>query len=572
MNRFRPVVTVSYAQSADGRIATLAGQSQWISGKETLNFAHTLRRDNQAILAGIGTVLKDDPLLTCRLPEDCRSPVRVVVDSALRIPRDSKIVKSAREHRTILFCLDTADNTRIQELASLGMEVVPVEPDSRGQVSLPGLLEYLFGQGLESLYVEGGSGIITSFFRERLVDRLFVVSAPLILGEGIPAVGNLNTADLALALRGRTKSVRQEGEDIVWEISFDTPKPPRKELDVRALYFTSPGKVEIKRETLKANPGEVLVHSRVMGISHGSESRIYRGTFPRGKSFDGLASLDGQMEYPLKYGYMNAGVTEKGEKVFAFFPHQERFFYPEKALIRFPDTAEFEDITLYPSVETAYNIVLDTAPLPGERILIVGQGMIGLLTAEILTGIAGLKTAALEPDTFRQKFSRGLGIPCLSPVGLEGEALAHEVKKIFGGFLPDTVIHVSGTAEGLQNAVDCAAFEGKIIEGSWYGNLPVSISLGAKFHRSRLTLKSSQVSSVPGPLLPRWNRERRTEEVKLWLEKIKPAKYITHRYNLDRGQEAFRDIQSRREGLLQAVLLPDTGDDANHGAQKKEKK
>ena len=212
----RPRVTISFAQSLDGRIATRTGQSQWISGDATLQLAQELRRDNDAILVGIGTVERDDPLLTCRLP-GCPSPVRVVLDSHLRISQDSRIARTADRYATVVCALDPAPD-KVERLARRGIRVEAVPPAPGGGVALPAVLERLAAWGNETLFVEGGSAVITAFLKAGLVDRLLVVTAPLVIGEGVPAVGDLGVAALDAALRFRTVRLEQRGEDVVWEL------------------------------------------------------------------------------------------------------------------------------------------------------------------------------------------------------------------------------------------------------------------------------------------------------------------------------------------------------------------
>ncbi len=549
MQRTRPFITLSYAQSADGRIATLNGHAERISGEESSEFTHTLRRDNQAIMVGIGTVLADDPLLTCRLQENCPSPVRVILDSKLRMPPDCRIAKTADTYQTIVFCgqdSTTAFPERRQALERQQIEVIPVEAAARGgagdapreeRLSLATVLDTLARMGFSSLFVEGGAALITSFFAANLVDRLCIVSSPMIIGTGQEAVQDIGVHSIDEARRGHTTAVRQVGDDIIWDISFTNAATAP--IAAKALYFTHPYKVEVRAEQLRQQSGSQLITSKIIGISHGSESHLYRNTFPRGNTADEVPGIDESMEYPIKYGYMNAGLTPRGEKVFAFFPHQDKFFYPQDQLIYFPDSYAFEDIVLYPSVETAYTIVLDTAPLPGERILIIGQGMIGLLIAEILAEEPGLHVAALEPDTYRRRLSSQLGLPTADPSRTDPADLESTVRGLFHNQLPDKIIHVSGSEQGLQQAIDCAAFETLIIEASWHGGRTVQLNLGENFHRKRLTIRSSQVSTLASRLGSRWNRQRRTAEVREWLKRIGPSKYVTHRIPLSQAAEAY---------------------------------
>jgi 5-amino-6-(5-phosphoribosylamino)uracil reductase/diaminohydroxyphosphoribosylaminopyrimidine deaminase/5-amino-6-(5-phosphoribosylamino)uracil reductase len=218
-----PRITISYAQSLDGRIATATGDSRWISGPSTLRLAHRLRRDHEALLVGIGTVLRDDPQLTCRLPgKRSRSPARVVLDSALRLPPDCRLARGAGELPTLVFTAG-ASAARRSALEALGVRVVESPPDPEGRVALRWALEHLADLGYASLFVEGGARVITSFLRQHLVHRLLVVVAPLLIGEGVQAVGDLGVRALSEALRPRRCRVRRFGTERVWELEFDGP-------------------------------------------------------------------------------------------------------------------------------------------------------------------------------------------------------------------------------------------------------------------------------------------------------------------------------------------------------------
>ncbi|MEE8441476.1 MAG: RibD family protein [Spirochaetia bacterium] len=216
MNR-RPGVTITFAQSLDGRIATKAGVSQWISGSETLELAHQRRNDHDAILVGVGTVLADNPQLTCRLPGGS-SPLRVVIDSEVRTPASATLVQTTREVPTLLFASARHARERAADLKSHGAVVVVVAETEPGRLDLSEVLAVLAERGIESVLVEGGSAIITSMIAANLWDRLIVVLAPMIIGEGTSSVGDLGVVDLANAPRARTVRVYQAGEDVVWEM------------------------------------------------------------------------------------------------------------------------------------------------------------------------------------------------------------------------------------------------------------------------------------------------------------------------------------------------------------------
>ena len=217
----RPTVVVSFAQSLDGRIATTSGDSRWISGSETLTLAHELRRDNDAILVGIGTVLRDDPELSCRLAHEHYSPLRIVLDSRLRLPEASRIVQTAPRFRTIVATLGDSAPEQRTRLGNHNITVADFAADQSGSgVDLQQLLRWLASQGIRSLFVEGGSSVITSFVRQRLVDRLLLVIAPMLIGDGTPAIGDLGTRALADAIRLAPGPPRQLGRDLVWELEF----------------------------------------------------------------------------------------------------------------------------------------------------------------------------------------------------------------------------------------------------------------------------------------------------------------------------------------------------------------
>jgi riboflavin-specific deaminase-like protein len=210
-------VTLTYAQSLDGRIATLTGESRWISGSGTIRLAHELRARHHGILVGSGTALRDDPELTCRIPGR-GSPLRIVLDSRLSIPLGSNLVKTAPIHKTLFLTTARAPVDKARLLAERGAEVASVGTDSRGRVDLREALGVLAKRGVGTLLVEGGSSVITSFLREGFVHRLVVVVAPLVIGEGVPAVGDLEVRSLSEALRFEPVKLSAEGDDIVWEL------------------------------------------------------------------------------------------------------------------------------------------------------------------------------------------------------------------------------------------------------------------------------------------------------------------------------------------------------------------
>jgi 3,4-dihydroxy 2-butanone 4-phosphate synthase/GTP cyclohydrolase II len=210
----RPFVTVHYAQTLDGRIASRTGDARWVSGERSLRLAHELRAAHDAVLVGIGTVLADDPKLTVRLvPGD--SPVRVVVDSRLRIPLGANVL-ATDDARTIVATTPHASEEPAAAIRARGGDVLRVNGDRDGHVDLRDLLTRLRTEGIRSLLIEGGRGIITSALRERLVDRFTVCIAPKVLGEGIAAVGDLHIDRLRDAMTFERSGFIAYGGDVLF--------------------------------------------------------------------------------------------------------------------------------------------------------------------------------------------------------------------------------------------------------------------------------------------------------------------------------------------------------------------
>jgi 5-amino-6-(5-phosphoribosylamino)uracil reductase/diaminohydroxyphosphoribosylaminopyrimidine deaminase/5-amino-6-(5-phosphoribosylamino)uracil reductase len=221
----RPFVTLSYAQTLDGRLATSAGSSQWISASESLRFSHELRTKHDAIMVGSGTVCKDDPRLTVRLVAG-PNPLRVVVDSTLRTPLTAAVLTERAAPGTVLAVTDRAPAAKRNEVRALGATVLCLPTNAGGRVDLVALLAALHQRGVGSVLVEGGAGMITALLRARLVDRLVVCVAPKILGAGIEAVGDLGIRELARTLLMTDTSVTPYGVDLVVDGRIEYPGTP----------------------------------------------------------------------------------------------------------------------------------------------------------------------------------------------------------------------------------------------------------------------------------------------------------------------------------------------------------
>jgi diaminohydroxyphosphoribosylaminopyrimidine deaminase/5-amino-6-(5-phosphoribosylamino)uracil reductase len=214
-----PFITLKYAQTLDGRIATASGQSQWISSSASLKLAHRLRADHDAVLAGCGTVMKDDPELTVRLVRG-RNPVRVIVDSRLRISPESKMLRSASSVPTLIATTVKKDQLKFTKYQHSGTEIITVPPDRNGHVDLKKLFKILAQRNISSVLVEGGAQIITSILKQNLANRLVAVIAPKIIGKGIEAIGDLNIRKLESAKKLSVQKVMRRGEDIIIDSRF----------------------------------------------------------------------------------------------------------------------------------------------------------------------------------------------------------------------------------------------------------------------------------------------------------------------------------------------------------------
>jgi len=223
-----PFVTLKFAQTLDGRIATATHQSRWISSPDSRSFTHSLRSIHDAILVGAGTVMHDDPELTVRHVRG-RNPMRIVVDSCLQLPLEAKVLKMQESAPTIIAANGRADPEKLKRLQDKGVETLIVDEDSKGRVDIKKLLVELGKRQVSSLLVEGGAAIITSFLKEKLADRLVIIVAPKILGRGIEAVAELGIKSMDDAIRLACRKVYRKGEDIVIDCrpvrQWHFPKP-----------------------------------------------------------------------------------------------------------------------------------------------------------------------------------------------------------------------------------------------------------------------------------------------------------------------------------------------------------
>src|SRR5277367_1199274 len=297
----------------------------------------------------------------------------------------------------------------------------------------------------------------------------------------------------------------------------------------RALFHTAPRCVEI-RELPVPRPaaGEVLVRTVCSGISSGTERLVYRGEVPADFALDDtIDALTGTFSYPFAYGYACVGeVAESGQAVFAFHPHQDIFAARASELIALPGI-DPASATLLPLVETALQVTLDAGTGYRDRVIVLGAGVLGLLTA--------------EPQEWRRAVASSLGVTTAAPAELVNEEVP-------------LVIDASGNPDAPAMALDMLAHEGTLLVASWFGTKPVVLPLGGAFHRRRLTIRSTQVSTVPARQSGTWTRSRRRQEAVALLTELPLAQLCTDVFDFGHADEAFRAVDEGKPGLMHAVL------------------
>ncbi len=331
-----------------------------------------------------------------------------------------------------------------------------------------------------------------------------------------------------------------------------------------SIWFTSTRTVELRASSAPApGRGEVRIEALFSGISHGSEMMVYRGEVPAGLAADStLPTLQGSFSFPVKYGYASVGrvvdagggVNElaEGDLVFAFNPHETCYTVPATVVIRLPQELDPRIGVFAANVETAVNSLLDAAPRLGERVVVIGQGVVGLLITQLARRAGASLVITSDLYEKRRQLSRSAGADLV--VDPAAESLAEHVSALTGGVGADVVIEASGQPSALDDAVAAAAHEGRVVVVSWYGTKRVELALGSGFHRKRLTLKSSQVSNLDPSLTPRWNVLRRRELAVRYLGELCLDDLISHVLPFDRAAEAYRLIDQRPAEVIQVVL------------------
>jgi 2-desacetyl-2-hydroxyethyl bacteriochlorophyllide A dehydrogenase len=316
----------------------------------------------------------------------------------------------------------------------------------------------------------------------------------------------------------------------------------------------------LREETVPSpGPGEVRVETIASAVSAGTEMLVYRGEVPQDLPLD-LPTLRGSYAFPIKYGYAvagrvldtgsNAGHLYPGDPVFVHHPHQEVFVVPATMLVRLPDDLDPLLGVFAANLETALNVVHDTPLSLGETALVLGAGVVGLLVARLLKLAGAGAVLVVDPLERRRKLALAAGADgAFGPEGANGR-----VMDLTGGRGVDVAVEVSGSGAALQAAIEAVATEGTVVVASWYGTRPIALDLGGRFHRGRVSLRSSQVGRLNPELQPRWDRERRTETVIGLLDRLDLRDLISHCLPFGRAPEVYRLLDQRPEEAVQVVF------------------
>jgi 2-desacetyl-2-hydroxyethyl bacteriochlorophyllide A dehydrogenase len=336
----------------------------------------------------------------------------------------------------------------------------------------------------------------------------------------------------------------------------------------RVLYFTAPYQVAVREECLPhPAPGQVLVQTVVSAISPGTELLIYRGQAPTDMPADEtITALSGALAFPLRYGYAAVGRVIavgspaerewQGRLVFAFHPHASHFLSAPAELLPVPDPLPPEEAVFLPNMETAVNFLMDGHPLIGERVVVFGQGIVGLLTTALLVRVPLSRLITLDRYPFRRERSRELGAhasldPGKGAVLARLQACLQEEHAAAGA---DLTYELSGNPAALDQAIAVTGFNGRIVIGSWYGQKRADLDLGGRFHRSRIRLISSQVSTIAPEWGGRWTKGRRLHVAWQMLQQVRPAHLITHHFPFEQANQAYALLDRHPEEALQVLL------------------
>jgi NADPH:quinone reductase-like Zn-dependent oxidoreductase len=317
-------------------------------------------------------------------------------------------------------------------------------------------------------------------------------------------------------------------------------------IHTRQFWIRSPGQGAVVDHAIAPpGPGELLVEASYSGISRGTEALVFSGSVPESQHDAMRAPFqEGSFPGPVKYGYSSVGTVSRapdapeleGKAVFCLFPHQDRYVVPVAAVVPLPEGVPEGRAVLGANMETALNVVWDAEVAPGDRVLIVGGGVVGLLVAWISGGIPGSEVLLVDVDPSRAGVVAALGVSFAPTVPT--------------GFDADVVVHASGSPEGVAAALGGAGVEARVVEASWFGDRSVGLPLGEAFHARRITLRSSQVGRIPPERAPRWTHRRRIEKALELLRAPTLDRLVTGESPLDELPGVLRRLAEEPAGAL----------------------
>ena len=335
-----------------------------------------------------------------------------------------------------------------------------------------------------------------------------------------------------------------------------------------SVIFKNPHEIELLQESLPSpRSGEVLIKTHLSAISSGTEMLVYRGEFPPKLPVDkNITTLAHEFTYPLKYGYATIGRVVETDPavsigwldrlVFCFNPHESHYVAQPDQLIPVPADIDPEDALFLSNMESAVNFLMDGRPVIGEAVVVFGQGVVGLLATAQLGMLPVSCLITLDKWPMRRNKSLDLGAHfSWDPTAPDlQDELAAVCGSRSGNKYADLIYELSGNPEALDQAVDIAGFDTRIVIGSWYGTRKATLDLGAGFHRNRIRFISSQVSTLAPEFSGRWSKNRRMNVAWEMIRRIKPADFITHRFDIHRASEAYELLNDRPGETLQVVL------------------
>ncbi|WP_341367957.1 zinc-binding alcohol dehydrogenase [Yoonia sp. BS5-3] len=305
-----------------------------------------------------------------------------------------------------------------------------------------------------------------------------------------------------------------------------------------ALWITAAQQAECREIDVSTQADMVEIETLYTGISRGTERLVYHGQVPPAEHDTMRAPFqEGDFTFPVKYGYSAVGRVQNGPRkdqlVFSLFPHQTRFAVPDNMALTIPTDVPAKRAILAANMETALNITWDAGLRIGDRVAVIGCGVVGALVGYLAGQMPGTEVTLIDIDPTRESLARTLGCDFATP---------QNAQKVLGGDA-DVIVHASANSAGLSLGLDLAGIEAKVIEASWYGAAMTETPLGGRFHQRRLQLVSSQVGRVPAAQAARWDYGRRLAKALALLRDGRLDALIS-------GETAFGDLARRYGDIL----------------------